>query len=138
MIQSLLQTEVSEIVGAEFVTQVAGELLILFEKGVLPVGAKNVMAVLNLIDDRRQFAPEAFVQPHAEDFADPVRGQPPKADLAASLENLVNGEVAFEDEVAAILDLRDGVEAATGSSGHVLFWRTSAPESGSSSRVVCG
>ena len=49
-------------------------------------------------------------QAHAEDVADPVGGQPPKADLAASLEDLVNGEMAFEDEVPAILDLGDGVE----------------------------
>jgi hypothetical protein len=37
MVESFLQTEVAQVVGAEFVAQVAGELLILFEKSVLPL-----------------------------------------------------------------------------------------------------
>src|SRR4029077_12493124 len=37
--------------------------------------------------------------------------QPPQSELAAALEQLVDGKVPFEDEVAAIFDLRDGVEA---------------------------
>ena len=45
VIESLLQTEVAQIVGTEFVAQVAGELFVLFEKGVLPVGAEYVVAV---------------------------------------------------------------------------------------------
>jgi hypothetical protein len=36
--------------------------------------------------------------------------QPPEPDFAASLEDLVDGEVAFEDEVPAVFDLGDGVE----------------------------
>ena len=50
------------------------------------------------------------MEPNAEDLADAVGGQPPEADLAASLEDLVDGKVAFEDEVPAVLDLGDGVE----------------------------
>ena len=88
-----------------------GELLVLLEEGVLPVGAENMMAVLDLVDDRGQFAVQPLVEAHAEDLADPVGGQPPQADLAAPLEDLVDGEVAFEDEVPAVLDLGDGVEA---------------------------
>src|ERR1041384_6913771 len=56
MIQSLLQTEVTQVVGAKFVAQVTGELLILFEKGVLPIGTENVMAMLDLVDGSGQFA----------------------------------------------------------------------------------
>ena len=110
MVESLLQAEVAQIVGAEFVAQEAGELLVLFEEGVFPVGAEDVMAMLDLVDDRCEFAAQAFVQADAEDLADPVGRQPPEADLAAALEDLVNGKVAFEDEIAAVLDLRDGVE----------------------------
>ena len=110
MIESFLQAEVAQVVGAEFVAQEAGELLVLFEKGVLPVGAENVMAMLDLVDDGGQFAAQALVQADAEDLADPVGRQPPEADFAASLEDLVDGEVAFEDEVPAVLDLGDGVE----------------------------
>ena len=48
----------------------------------------------------------------AEDLADLVGGQPPEPNLAGAFEDAVNGEVALEDEIAAVLDLVDGVEAA--------------------------
>ena len=111
MIEAFLQAEVAQVVGAEFVAEEAGELLVLFEEGVLPIGAEDVMAMLDLIDDRGEFSLQPFVQPHAEDLADPVRRQPPEADFAAAFEDLVNREVPFEDEIPAVLDLRDGVEA---------------------------
>ncbi len=111
MIEAFLQAEIAQIVGTEFVAQEAGELLVLFEEGVLPVGAEDVMAVLDLIDDRGEFARQPLVEADAEDLADAVGRQPPQADLAASLEDLVDGKVAFEDEIAAVLDLGDGVEA---------------------------
>jgi hypothetical protein len=34
----------------------------------------------------------------------------PQADFAAALEDFVDGEVAFENEIAAVLDLGDGIE----------------------------
>ena len=111
MIEAFLQAEVAQVVGAEFVAQEAGELFVLFEEGVFPVGAEDVMAVLDLIDDGGEFPAQPLVQPDAEDLADAVGRQPPQADLATALEDLVDGEVAFEDEVPAVLDLRDGVEA---------------------------
>ena len=40
-----------------------------------------------------------------------LRGQAPQPELAAPLKDFVDGEVPFEDEVAAVLDLGDGVEA---------------------------
>src|ERR1043166_9560647 len=110
MIQPLFQAEVAQIVGAEFVAEVAGEFLILFEKGILPVGAEDVVAMLDLIDNRSEFPAQAFVEADAEDLADSVRRQPPQADLAAPLKDFVNGEVAFEDEIPAILDLSNSVE----------------------------
>ncbi len=38
-------------------------------------------------------------------------GEAPQADLTAALEDLVNGEVALEDEVATVFNLGQGVEA---------------------------
>jgi len=38
----------------------------------------------------------------------------PEAGFTTALEDLVNGEVAFENEVPTVLDLRDGVEARQG------------------------
>ena len=77
VIESFLQAEVAQVVGAEFVAQVAREFLVLFQKGVLPVGAENVMAVLDLVDHGGQFAAQALVQADAKDLADPVGRQPP-------------------------------------------------------------
>ena len=111
VIESLLQTEVAQIVGTEFVAQVAGELFVLFEKGVLPVGAEYVVAVFDLVDDSGQFTVQPFVEADAEDFADAVGGQAPQTEFTASFEDFVDGKMAFENEVPAVLDLSDGLEA---------------------------
>jgi hypothetical protein len=111
---TLLQAEVAQVVRAQFVAQKAGELFVLLEEAVLPIGAEDMMAMLDLVDDGDQFAAEALAQPDAEDLADAVGRQTPESDFATALEDLVNGEVACEDEVAAILDLRDGVEKLAG------------------------
>lgn len=70
-----------------------------------------MMTVFHLIDDGAQRAAPLLCEPHAEEFRDPVGRQSPKADLAAALEKLMDREMALEDEVAAVLDLGDGVEA---------------------------
>ena len=44
-------------------------------------------------------------------LGDLVRRQPPQSQLTAALEQLVDGEVPLEDEVAAVFDLRDRIEA---------------------------
>src|SRR5512147_1787596 len=111
MVQALLQPEVAQVVGAQLVAQEGGELFVLFEERVLPVGAVDMMAVLDLLDDSAELAVELLAQADTEDFADLVRGQPPQPQLAGTFEKLVNGKVAFENKVAAVLDLVDGVEA---------------------------
>src|SRR5690242_18050202 len=42
--------------GADFIAQEGEELLVLLEEGVLEVGAKDMVAVLDLVDDGGQFA----------------------------------------------------------------------------------
>src|SRR6266403_5166572 len=88
-----------------------GELFVLFEEGVLEGGAEDVMAVLDAIDDGGELAAKPAVQAGAEDLGDLVAGQPPQAELAAALEQLMDGKVALEDEVATILDLGDRIKA---------------------------
>src|SRR3979411_1027252 len=105
MIESFFQAEVAQVIGAKLVAEEAGELLVLFEKSVLPVGAEDVMAMLDLIDDRGQLPMQPFVEHDAVNLGDPVRRQSPQADFAASFKDFVNGEVAFENEIAAVLDL---------------------------------
>ena len=46
-----------------------------------------------------------------KDLGDLVGGQPPQPEFAAAFEEFVDGKVALEDEVAAILDLGDRVKA---------------------------
>jgi hypothetical protein len=61
------------------------------------------MAVLDLVDDRGQLAAPAAIEPRAEDGGDLVGAEPPQADLAAALEQLMDGKAPLEDEVATIL-----------------------------------
>src|SRR5262249_11441838 len=72
---------------------------------------KDMVAMLDLIDDGSELAAVPAVDARAEDRADPVSGQPPQTEFAASLEQFVDWKVALEHEVAAILDLGDGIEA---------------------------
>ena len=111
MVESFFEAEIGKVVGDQFVAQEGRELFILLEEGVLEVGAEDVMAMLDPVDDRGELAAHLAVQPRAEDFGDLVGGQPPQAEFAAALEQLVDGEVALEDEVAAILDLGDRIKA---------------------------
>ena len=98
MVEAFLQTEVAQVVGTEFIAQVAGELFVLFEEGVFPVGAEDVVSVLDLINDRGEFPVQPFVEADTEDLADAVGRQPPQAEFTTALKDFVNGEVAFEDE----------------------------------------
>src|SRR6266568_7805484 len=69
-----------------------------------------MMAVLDLFDDGGDLAAQFLGAPHAKDFADAVRRQTPESDFAAPLEDFMDGEVTFENEVAAVFDLRHRVE----------------------------
>jgi putative heme iron utilization protein len=100
-----------EVVGAQFVTQVDRELLILPEHSIAEVGAEHVMAVLDLIDDGEKLAVVVALKAGAEDLGDLVRGQSPQAKLTASLEQLVDGKVALEDKIEALFDLTDRIGA---------------------------
>ena len=84
---------------------------VLLQKRVFEVGAEDVMAVLDAIDDGGELPANPAVQAGAEDLGDLVAGQPPQAELAAALEQLMDGKVALEDEVATILDLGDCIKA---------------------------
>ena len=69
------------------------------------------MAMLDLIEDGGQLSGQPLGQPDAEDLADAVGGEAPQADLSAALEDLVNGKVTLEDEIATVLHLGQSVEA---------------------------
>ena len=87
------------------------ELLILPENGIAEVGAENVVAVLDLIDEGEELAAVVAPQARAEYLGYFVGGQSPQAKLTASLEQLVDGKVALEDKIEAVLDLTDRIAA---------------------------
>jgi hypothetical protein len=68
MIEAFLETKVTQIVGTKFIAQVTRELFVLFEKSVLPVGAEDVMAMLDLIENGGQLAAQPLMEPDAEDL----------------------------------------------------------------------
>jgi hypothetical protein len=111
VIESLVQSEVGQVIGAQFVSQEGGELFILLEKAIFPIGAKDMMTVFDLLDDGAELTAPSFSQTHTEDLADLVGGQPPQSQLTGAFEYLGDGKVAPKDEVSAVLDLSDGVEA---------------------------
>src|ERR1700750_2286688 len=71
MFEPFLETEVGEVVGAEFVAQESRELFILLEEGALEIGAEDMMAILDLIDDGGELAAVPAVQA-AEDLGNLV------------------------------------------------------------------
>src|SRR4249919_1673505 len=111
MVQAFAQTEVVEVVGAQFVAQEGREFFVLPQHCALEVGAEGMMAMLDLIDDGGELAAHPAVQAPAEDRGNLVGGEPPQAEFAAALEQFVDRKVALENEVAAVLDLGDGVES---------------------------
>ena len=56
VVQPLLQAEIGEIVGDQLVAQKGRELFVLLQEGVLEVGAKDMMAVVDAIDDGGELA----------------------------------------------------------------------------------
>src|SRR4029077_20323047 len=74
MIQSLFEAEVGEVVGDQLVAQEGSELFVLLEEGILEVGAEDMMAVLDAVDDGGQLAAHPAVQAGAEDLGDLVAG----------------------------------------------------------------
>jgi hypothetical protein len=92
MVQPFLETEVGEVVGAEFVAQESRELFILLKEGALEIGAEDMMAMLDLIDNGSELAAVPAVQAGAEDLGNFVGGEPPQAEFTTSLEQLVDGK----------------------------------------------
>src|SRR5258708_37495303 len=107
MVQALVQPEIGQIVGTDLIAQEGGELLVLLHEGMFEVGPEDMMPVLDLLQRGVELALQFLGDAYAEDLADLVRGQSPQPNLAGAFENAMDGEVALEDEIAAVLDLID-------------------------------
>src|ERR1700751_4002917 len=93
MVEPLAQTEVRQIVRADLIAQEGGELLVLFDKGVLPVGTKDVMPMLDLLERGVQIAMQPVGDARAEDLRDLVGRYPPQPQFTTALEELVDPKV---------------------------------------------
>jgi hypothetical protein len=80
-------------------------------EGIPEVGAVDMVAVRDLLNHIGELAAVSAAETGAEDRRHLVSSELPQAKFATALEQLVDRKVALEDEVAAILDLRDGIEA---------------------------
>ena len=78
---------------------------------MLEICPEDMVAVLDAVDDGGEFATHPAVHPGAEDCGDLVAGEPPQTELATAFEQFVDRKVPLEDEVAAVFDLGDRVEA---------------------------
>ena len=64
-----------------------------------------MMAMFGSLQHAAQLAADAPVQAPAEDLRDAVGAQAQQTQVAGALEQAMDGEVAPEDQVAAVLDL---------------------------------
>src|SRR5271166_4227054 len=112
VIDSFFQAEVGQVIGTDLAAQKGGKLLILFNERIPAIRTKDVMAMLDLFERRIELAFRFLVHTGAEDLRDPVGSQAPESDLTAALEDPVNRKVPFENEVPAVFDLADRIEAA--------------------------
>ena len=94
-----------------FASEESEKLLVLFDKGVLEVGSQDVMTMLDSLQGRVYFALKLPADALTEELRDFVSGQEQKPQLAGTLEEVSDREVALKDEVTAVLDLADGVKA---------------------------
>src|SRR2546429_8113473 len=109
MFEALLEPEVSEIVGAEFVAQEGGELLVLFEESIFPVGAEDMMAVLDLLQGGVELAWQAAGEAGGKHFRGILGGGAPKAPPTNPVRGGVGGGGAAESENATRRDSGGGV-----------------------------
>lgn len=111
VIERFLQMKVREVVAAHFASEESEKLLVLLDKGVLEVGSQDVMTVLNSFQGRVHFALKLLADALTEELRDFISRQKQKPQLAGALKEVSDREVALEDEVTAVLNLADGVEA---------------------------
>ena len=106
---------------------------------MLEIGTKDMVTVLGAVDDGGELATHPAIHTGAADCGDLVAGEPPQTELAAALEQFVDGKVPLEDEVAAVFDLGDRVEARQVENFECAPWRrTWGPGSASNSRAAGG
>ena len=113
ILQAFVDAEILlDVIGAELVPQEGRKLFVLLDERVFKVGAENMVAVVDAVQDGLKLAVQPFAHPRAEDFRDFSSGHAPETDIAGAFEDFADREVSFEDEVPAVFDLGQSVKAA--------------------------
>src|SRR3954451_8798284 len=107
--ETLVQAKVLHSVDAHLHTQEGAEFLVHATYQVPAIDAQDVMAVIQLFEHAVQLAAQPAVHPDPKDMSHFICGQAEQAHFAGALKDLVDWEVPFEDEVAAVFGLVDGV-----------------------------
>src|SRR4030095_11318560 len=121
LLTPFVQAEIFEPVDADLDPKERAELLVRARHEALAVDAEYVMAMVELLQHRVDFAAEAFVFAHAEDLSDDVGRQTKPPQLTRALEDLVDRKVGTEDEIPAVFNLIQGVGAPQRDCGPVLL-----------------
>src|SRR5207247_5805416 len=108
----------------------SGELFIHPRYQAFAVYPQHRVSVVEFFQHAVQLAANSLVLADTEDLGDLVSRQAKQAHLAGTLEDLVNGEIAPEDEIAAVLDLIQRVVALQGDGGPVLVGELRAQDQG--------
>src|SRR5258708_906458 len=111
MVEGFLQAEVLEIVAERFDAEKRGELFVHPQYSVFGAGAEDVVSMVDLLQHGLELSTKLFVETEAEDVGDLGGGEPQQSHVAGAFEELMDGKVALEDEVAAVLDLLDRKQA---------------------------
>ena len=129
VVERLAEPEIGESIAQDLEAQKRGALLVHPEHGALGAGAKDVVAMLDVFEERLQFAADPFGEPEPEDLRDFIGRQPEQADVAGALEELVDRQMATKDEVPAVLDLLERVMPTEVDRGAIFLgkFRTDGP-----------
>lgn len=109
MLQRLLKVEVRQVVAAGFNPKEGPELLVLFDKRMLPIGPEHVMALLDAIEGGMELTGKETGNAGPEKLGDGIGTHRGESTFAGAPEQAVDGEVTVEDQIARPLDLRDEV-----------------------------
>src|SRR5919109_1839920 len=102
-----MNSEVAQIIGGQFVAQVSEILLVLFEPCMFPIGAEDMLAVLDALQDGLEFAVDPIAVTACEHTANFNAGDTPQAQFTTTLEQFSDGMISFENEIVTVLHLME-------------------------------
>ena len=105
ILQPLVQAEVLHAIDANLQTKEGGEFLVHAGHQVFAVDAQRMVSVVELLDLAVQLAADPLKFAEPEKLGDLVRREAKQAQFTGTLEDLVDGERAPEDEIPTVFDL---------------------------------